>query len=99
LSSCSDGSVGPADLADRLPFVGKPVELEGDLRKRDVRRPDLRQQGGGGLRALSQLPEQLRQTAIARIEAGERKPTLPTILKLARGLEVPPAKLFEGIDG
>lgn len=41
----------------------------------------------------------LHQTAIARIEAGERKPTLPTILKLARGLEVPPAKLFEGIDG
>jgi transcriptional regulator with XRE-family HTH domain len=39
----------------------------------------------------------LHQTAIARIEAGERKPTLPTIFKLAHGLEVPPAKLFEGI--
>jgi transcriptional regulator with XRE-family HTH domain len=39
----------------------------------------------------------LHQTAIARIEAGERKPTLPTIFKLAHGLEVAPAKLFEGI--
>lgn len=40
----------------------------------------------------------MHQTAIARIEKGERKPTLPTIFKLARGLEVPPAELFEGID-
>ena len=40
----------------------------------------------------------LHQTAVARIESGERKPTLDTILKLARGLEVPPAELFSGID-
>ena len=40
----------------------------------------------------------LHQTAVARIESGERKPTLNTILKLAAGLEVPPAELFDGID-
>jgi transcriptional regulator with XRE-family HTH domain len=39
----------------------------------------------------------IHQTAVARIEAGERKPALETIFKLARGLEVPPADLFEGI--
>lgn len=39
----------------------------------------------------------IHQTAIARIEKGERKPSLDTILKLARGLEVPPADLFAGI--
>jgi len=40
----------------------------------------------------------MHQTAVARIESGERKPTLATIFKLARGLEVPPAELFDGID-
>jgi transcriptional regulator with XRE-family HTH domain len=40
----------------------------------------------------------LHQTAVARIESGERKPNLETIFKLARGLEVPPADLFVGID-
>jgi transcriptional regulator with XRE-family HTH domain len=39
----------------------------------------------------------LHQTAVARIESGERKPTLDTIFKLAAGLEVPPAELFAGI--
>ena len=40
----------------------------------------------------------IHQTAIARIEKGERKPTLDTIVKLAAGLEVPPAELFSGIE-
>jgi len=40
----------------------------------------------------------MHQTAVARIESGERKPTLNTIFKLAQGLEVPPAELFDGID-
>lgn len=40
----------------------------------------------------------IHQTAIARIESGERKPTLDTIFKLARGLEVKPGELFEGIE-
>jgi len=40
----------------------------------------------------------LHQTAVARIESGERKPTLDTVFKLAAGLEVPPAELFDGID-
>ena len=40
----------------------------------------------------------LHQTAVTRIESGERKPTLETILKLAAGLEVPPAELFDGIE-
>jgi len=40
----------------------------------------------------------IHQTAIARIESGERKPTLSTIFKLARGLEVRPAELFAEIE-
>lgn len=40
----------------------------------------------------------MHQTAVARIESGERKPTLETIFRLARGLEVRPAELFDGID-
>lgn len=40
----------------------------------------------------------LHQTAVARIESGERRPNLETILKLAAGLEVPPAEFFDGID-
>jgi transcriptional regulator with XRE-family HTH domain len=39
----------------------------------------------------------IHQTAVARIESGERRPTLETIFKLAHGLEVPPADLFAGI--
>ena len=39
----------------------------------------------------------IHQTAIARIESGERKPTLSTIFKLAAGLEVASARLFDGI--
>lgn len=40
----------------------------------------------------------LHQTAVARIESGDRQPTLGTVFKIATGLEVPPAALFEGID-
>lgn len=36
-------------------------------------------------------------TAYGRIESGERKPTLLTIFRLARGLEVAPERLFRGI--
>ncbi len=40
----------------------------------------------------------IHQTAIARIESGERRPTLGTVFKLATGLEVKPARLFDGIE-
>ncbi len=40
----------------------------------------------------------LHQTAVTRIESGERRPNLDTIFKLARGLEVAPADLFAGIE-
>jgi transcriptional regulator with XRE-family HTH domain len=39
----------------------------------------------------------LHHSAWGRLESGERKPTLETIFKLARALEVPPAELFDGI--
>lgn len=39
----------------------------------------------------------MHQTVVARVESGERKPTLTTIFKLSRGLDVPPAELFAGI--
>lgn len=40
----------------------------------------------------------MHHTAWGRIESGERRPTLATIFKLARALEVPPGDLFAGID-
>jgi transcriptional regulator with XRE-family HTH domain len=40
----------------------------------------------------------MHHTAWGRIESGERKPTLETVFKLARALEVPPAELFAGIN-
>ena len=40
----------------------------------------------------------IHHTAWGRIESGERKPTLETVFKVARGLEVPPRDLFDGID-
>jgi transcriptional regulator with XRE-family HTH domain len=40
----------------------------------------------------------MHHTAWGRIEAGERKPTLETVFKLADALEAPPAELFVGID-
>jgi len=36
-------------------------------------------------------------TAYGRIESGERRPTLLTIFRLARGFDVEPAELFAGI--
>lgn len=39
----------------------------------------------------------MHHTAWGRIESGERRPTLQTIFKLARALQVPPAELFAGI--
>lgn len=39
----------------------------------------------------------LHQTEVARIEGGRRNPGLDTILKVARGLDVPPGELFSGI--
>ena len=40
----------------------------------------------------------LHSTEIGRLERGAREPRLSTIVRLARALEVPPAKLFVGID-
>jgi len=40
----------------------------------------------------------MHHTAWGRIESGQRKPTLETVFKVARGLDVPPAELFAGID-
>jgi transcriptional regulator with XRE-family HTH domain len=54
--------------------------------------------GRARLRLLRGWASGIHQTAVARIESGERKPTLDTIFKLARGLEVPPAELFAGIN-
>jgi transcriptional regulator with XRE-family HTH domain len=40
----------------------------------------------------------LHRTEISLLERGEREPRLSTIVRLARGLDVPPAALLEGID-
>jgi transcriptional regulator with XRE-family HTH domain len=37
-------------------------------------------------------------TEISRLERAERDPQLQTILKVARGLGVGPARLFEGVE-
>lgn len=41
----------------------------------------------------------LNMTHVARIERGEREPGVRSVSKLARGLGVSAAVLFEGIDG
>lgn len=41
----------------------------------------------------------LNMTHVARIERGEREPGVRSVAKLARGLGVSAAILFEGIDG
>jgi transcriptional regulator with XRE-family HTH domain len=40
----------------------------------------------------------LHRTEISLLERGEREPRLSTIVRLARGLGVPPGALLEGID-
>jgi transcriptional regulator with XRE-family HTH domain len=40
----------------------------------------------------------LHQTEIARVERGTRNPGLDTIVKIARGLRVPPRELLDGIE-
>jgi transcriptional regulator with XRE-family HTH domain len=39
----------------------------------------------------------LNTSEISRLERSERDPRLATIVKLARALEIPPAKLLDGI--
>jgi len=38
-------------------------------------------------------------TAVGRLERGSREPRLTTILRLARGLEVRPGELVDGLGG
>lgn len=40
----------------------------------------------------------MHHSAWGRIESGKRVPTLATVFKIATALEIPPTKLFEGID-
>lgn len=40
----------------------------------------------------------LHWTQVSRVERGERDPKLSTVLALARGLGIPPKKLFDGIE-
>jgi transcriptional regulator with XRE-family HTH domain len=40
----------------------------------------------------------LNTSEVSRLERSERDPRLATIIKLARALEVPPAKLLSGIS-
>lgn len=36
---------------------------------------------------------------VGSVEGGHRDPSLSTVLKLARGLKVPPAELLGGVEG
>jgi transcriptional regulator with XRE-family HTH domain len=40
----------------------------------------------------------LHWTQVGRIERNVRDPSFKTVIKLARGLGVPPGKLFDGIE-
>ncbi len=57
----------------------------------------------GGRRGLSQealaLHVGLDRTSIGKLERGEVTPRLKTILRLARGLDVKPGELVEGLEG
>ncbi len=41
----------------------------------------------------------LHPTFVSNIERGYRVPTVPTLLRLASGLGVPPGELVDGLDG
>lgn len=71
-----------------------PGLVASDLRRQ---RPRIRERKGLTQEQLG-WSAGLHQTAVARIESVDRMPTLPTIFKIAEGLEVPPAELFAGID-
>jgi len=55
---------------------------------------DLRESGGLSKEALGYLTG-IHPTAILRFEKGRRDPRLTSILRLARGLQVPPRALIE----
>ena len=40
----------------------------------------------------------LHRTEISLLERGEREPRLTTIVRLARGLDIEPAQLLDGVD-
>jgi transcriptional regulator with XRE-family HTH domain len=58
--------------------------------KRERKRLKLSQEALGDLSGLN-------MTEVSRLERAERDPRLGTIVKLARGLGVPPMQLLDGI--
>jgi len=40
----------------------------------------------------------LHSTFISNVERGYRVPSVPTLLRLARGLKIAPSKLIDGLD-
>jgi transcriptional regulator with XRE-family HTH domain len=57
----------------------------------------LRQERGLSQERLAQLAD-LHMTDIGRIERATRDPGVRTLTRLARGLDVEPAELLDGID-
>ena len=55
-------------------------------------------QRAGILQERLAFTAQLHRTEISLLERGEREPRLSTIVRLARGLDVSPASLLEGIE-
>jgi transcriptional regulator with XRE-family HTH domain len=58
--------------------------------KRERKRLELTQEGLGHLCDLD-------MTEISRLERAKRDPRLATIVKIARGLGIPPSRLLDGI--
>jgi transcriptional regulator with XRE-family HTH domain len=57
----------------------------------------LRKERGWSQEDLSRASK-LHTTAISKIERADRSPRFPTIMILAEALQIPPGRLFDGID-
>jgi transcriptional regulator with XRE-family HTH domain len=62
-----------------------------------ARMKEVRAEKGMSQDGLSRATD-VHSTAIGRMERGAREPRLTTILKLARGLDVKPGELLDGLD-
>jgi DNA-binding XRE family transcriptional regulator len=102
---------GSPDSVDRLQTKprgerGKPIRLSRRIAGRVRVRGETR--FGANLRAArleAGLSQQglgsacrLHRTEISLLERGAREPRLGTLVRLARALDVPPARLLEGIE-
>lgn len=93
--SAPDQSAHPASSVEHRQTEGHLDQDPGTARIAfGLRLREVRTERGLSQEALARRTD-LHTTAIRRFERGAREPRLTTILRLARGLEVPPSSLMD----